>query len=165
MLHLAPKNELPDTTLFPILNAVDGYLCLNMPHVALGALNEISLENQFQSEVLISRIRVLLHLRRWKVAEFLSEKGALLHPDENEFIVQRAFALHQMNRTEKALDVILSAPDWIHRTGILHYNLACYEARLGDVTTARNCVDTAIKLNHAFKKNVRTDPDLERLRS
>jgi len=78
-------------------------------------------------------------------------------------MVQRAFALHQQKRGHEAADVILSAPDWIRRTGILHYNLACYEAQLGDLGTARQCIRTALEINAAFKKNARTDPDLERL--
>ena len=37
----------------------------------------------------------------------------------------------------EAAAVLHSAPAWIRQTGILHYNLACYEARLGDLATAR----------------------------
>ena len=62
-----------------------------------------------------------------------------------------------------AVKVLLSAPEWIRKTGILHYNLACYEAQLGDLTTARQCIKAAIEINSSFKKNARTDPDLARL--
>ena len=145
------------------LQAADGYLFLGMAEDALAELNEIDVESQMEIAVLRARIRVLLHMKRWKEAESLSERGSKLHPDENEFMVQRAFALHQLDRGNEAVGVILSAPDWIRRTGILHYNLACYEARLGDLGTARQCIRTALELNSAFKKNARTDPDLERL--
>jgi predicted Zn-dependent protease len=163
MLYLNRKTAPLDFALLQTLDAVDGYLCLNMPREALHELNKVSIGNQIEYPVLLARIRVLLQLKRWKDAELLSKKGAHLFPDENEFIVQRAFALHQLKRTNEALGAILSAPDWIHRTGILHYNLACYEARHGDVATARNCVDTALKLNAAFTKTVRADPDLQPL--
>jgi tetratricopeptide (TPR) repeat protein len=163
VLYLNRKTVPLDIVLLQTLDAVDGYLYLDMPREALRELNEVSIENQLECPVLLARIRVLLQSGRWKDAEILSKKGAILFPDENEFFVQRAFALHQLDRTDDALGAILSAPDWIHRTGILHYNLACYEARHGDVATARNCVDTALKLNSAFRKTVRTDPDLQPL--
>ena len=86
-----------------------------------------------------------------------------LYPEENEFTVQRAFALHQLKKGSAAVRVLLDAPEWIRRTGILHYNLACYEAQLGDLGTARQCIKAAIEINASFKKNARTDPDLARL--
>jgi hypothetical protein len=77
--------------------------------------------------------------------------------------VQRVFALHQLEKGDEAFRVLLSAPEWIRRTGILHYNLACYEARLGDLNAARRCIDAAIEINSAIKKNARSDPDLAAL--
>jgi hypothetical protein len=41
--------------------------------------------------------------------------------------------------------------------------LACYEAQLGDLGTAEQCIRAAIEINAAFKKNAKTDPDLQRL--
>ena len=142
------------------LAAADGYLYLGLTEDALDQIAQIPQDEQEEAAVLLARIRVLLHLRRWKDAELLSRRGLGLHPEEGEFTVQRAFALHQMEKGDEAFKVLLAAPDWIRRTGILHYNLACYEARLGDINTARRCIDAAIELNSAMKKNARSDPDL-----
>jgi len=163
MLYLTGDPNQLNPDLQRSLHAVDGYLYLGMHTEALKELNGINVAEQVEIAVLRARIRVLLHLKRWKEAESLSEKGTQLHPDENEFMVQRAFALHQQHRGNEAVGVLLAAPDWIRRTGILHYNLACYEAKLGDLGTARQCIRTAVKMNAAFKKNIRKDPDLERL--
>jgi len=146
----------------PLL-AADGYLYLGMTGQALAELESIPDSAQHTSAVLRARVRVLLHLKRWEAANSLSEAGISLYPDENEFTVQRAFALHQLKKGTDAVKVLLSAPEWIRRTGILHYNLACYEAQLGDLTTARQCIKAAIEINSSFKKNARTDPDLARL--
>lgn len=145
------------------LDAVDGYLYLGLPKEALQELNDAGIDDQFEIATLRSRIRVLLHLKRWEDAEALSGKGAALHPDENEFTVQRAFALHQLKRGNEAAGVLLAAPAWIRQTGILHYNLGCYEARLGDLRMAKKCIEAALEMNSDFKRNVRTDPDLQRL--
>ncbi|HWB58087.1 MAG TPA: hypothetical protein VG733_01280 [Chthoniobacteraceae bacterium] len=163
MIYLSSEAKELNFELQRALEAVDGYLQLGMPDEALQELNDAKINDQFETATLRARIRVLLHLKRWKDAEALSEKGISLHPEENEFMVQRAFALHQLKRGEEAAGVLLSAPTWIRQTGILHYNLACYEAKLGDMTLARQCLQAALELNSGFKNNVRTDPDLRTL--
>jgi predicted Zn-dependent protease len=145
------------------LHAADGYLYLGLPEDALDELDSVPDPEQANSSVMLARVRVLLHLRKWPEAEELSGVGAVQHPAEEEFTVQRAFALHQLDKGAEAVEVIQAAPEWLRRTGILHYNLACYEARLGNLSTARQCIRAAIKINAAMKKNARVDPDLQSL--
>jgi len=163
MLYLGTRNHSHSRETQKALHAADGYLYLGLPEEALGELNDIHGSEKNVPSVLLARVRVLLHLKKWREAEALSGVGTATHPDEEEFTVQRAFALHQLKRGEQAVEVLLSAPEWIRRTGILHYNLACYEARLGDLSTARQCIRAAIQLNAAMKKNARMDPDLQSL--
>lgn len=160
MLYLKNKGEKESYELFRMLEAAEGYLYLRMPHEALAELNRVEPRERNRPSVMRGRVRVLLHLKRWQDAESLSSKGRELHPDETEFVVQRAFALHQLRKINEPVEALSVAPEWLRRTGILHYNLACYEAQLGDLTTARQCIDTAFQLNAAFKKNARRDPDL-----
>ena len=145
------------------LQAAEGYVFFRLHRDALRELDSISEFEQDDCDVLIARIRVLLHLGRWRKAARLSARGAALHNSEDEFTVQRAFALHQLNLGEQAARALLDAPEWLRRTGILHYNLACYEARWGNLTVARQCVQAAIELNSSIKKNARQDPDLAEL--
>ena len=163
MLYLSQPQRIQSSETQRALNAADGYLYFNMLDEALSELGAIPSIEQGQAAVMLARIRLLLHKREWRSAEALSAHGSGLHPDEGEFTVQRAFALHQMDKGEKAEQVLLAAPDWIRRTGILHYNLACYEARLGDITTAKQCIDAAIQINAGIKKSARVDPDLQSL--
>ena len=145
------------------LQAAEGYVFFSLYREALRELDSIPDYEQDDCDVMIARTRTLLHLRRWRNAARLSARGAALHHSEDEFTVQRAFALHQLNLSEQAARVLLDAPEWIRRTGILHYNLACYEARWGNLTVARQCVQAAIEINSAIKKNARQDPDLAEL--
>lgn len=163
MLYLTQQQKTQSVETRRALNAADGYLYFGMINEALAALESIDLSEKDEAAVLLARIRLLLHKKQWRSAEALSERGVGLHPDEGEFTVQRAFALHQMQKGEKAAEVLMSAPDWIRRTGILHYNLACYEARLGDLSVARECIDAAIQINEGIKKSARLDPDLQAL--
>ena len=163
MLYLGNRTHSHSLQTQRALHAADGYLYLGHPDEALSELEGIPVPEQTNASVMLAQVRVLLHLRRWQDAEDLSTQGTSQHPQEEEFTVQRAFALHQLNEGDRAVEVLLSAPEWIRRTGILHYNLACYEARLGDISTARQCIRAAIQLNAAMKKNARIDPDLQSL--
>lgn len=157
----SPKQHPENTS--RALQAAEGYVFFDLHREALKELDGLPDSEQNDCHVLVARIRILLHMRRWRKAAQLSARGCKLYGSEDEFTVQRAFALHQLNRGEQAARVILAAPEWIRRTGILHYNLACYEARWGNLTIARQCVAAAIQLNSAIRKNARQDPDLAAL--
>jgi tetratricopeptide (TPR) repeat protein len=143
------------------LLAAEGYLTLGMFREALDSLDEAEAHCDLNDpSVLQMRIRVLLRMRRWKEAERISRLAARAYVDEEEFKVQRAFALRQMQKDEQAMNVLLSLPPWMICCGLAHYNLACYEARLGDREVAVRCIRAAIGINSAFKKAARVDPDL-----
>ena len=163
MLYLGVRERSHSFATQRALRAADGYLYLGMAKEALEELDAVDALEIEDAGVMLARIRVLLHLRRWKAAEKLSEQGEAMHINEEEFTVQRAFALHQMRKGERALQVLGAAPEWVRRTGILHYNLACYEARLGDIKTAKQCINVAIQMNSAMEKKAVTDPDLSGL--
>ncbi len=163
MLYLNQQSKDQRPEVARALDAADGYLYLRMYDEALEEIQGIDPTAQNDAAVLLARIRLLLHKKQWQPAEELSVLGADLHPEEGEFTVQRAFALHQMRKGDEAEQVLQDAPAWIRRTGILHYNLACYEARLGDLHTARECIDAAIQINEGIKKSARLDPDLQGL--
>ena len=163
MLYLTNKPPDQEPEVERLLQASDGYLALGMPAEAGQELEEVPAAHQKDAAVLRARIRVLLHLRNWTEAERLAFDGTRAYPEENEFVVQRAFALKQQEKGDEAARVISSAPAWIRNTGILHYNLACYEALLGDLGMARQCIRSAIEINAAVKKNARKDPDLKPL--
>lgn len=163
MLYLQKAHEAPSHETQRRLHAADGYMTLGLPDEALREIREIAVPERGASVVRLIRIRALLQLQRWSAAEKLSRQSATKYPEEEEFTVQRAFALHRMEHGEEAVAVLHSAPDWIRRTGILHYNLACYEARHGNLTAARQCIDTAIQMNADMRKRARIDPDLAAL--
>ena len=163
MLTLSNTTKKHTAQMTRALQAAEGFMFFSLYREALAELGSIPECEKNDCDVMIARTRILLHLGHWRKAALLSAHGATLHFNEDEFTVQRAFALHQLKKGEQAARVLLDAPEWIRRTGILHYNLACYEARWGNLTIARQCVQAAIELNSAIKKNARQDPDLAAL--
>jgi tetratricopeptide (TPR) repeat protein len=163
MLTLSNRTHQHSPETYRALQAAEGYVYLGLHREALRELDRVPEIEQELADVLIARVRVLLHLQRFGAAAKLSHRGENLYRNEDEFTVQRAFALHQLQKPEEAARVLSDAPGWLRRTGILHYNLGCYEARWGNLHAARQCVATAIELNNAIKKNARQDPDLAEL--
>lgn len=160
MLTLSNRTKQHSPETYRALQAAEGYVYLELYREALREVDGIVQADQEDSDVLIARVRILLHLTKWSAAARLSARGEELHRDEDEFTVQHAFALHQLERGDEAARVLLEAPEWLRRTGILHYNLGCYEARWGNLVVARQCLQAAIQMNAAMKKNARQDPDL-----
>jgi predicted Zn-dependent protease len=160
MLRLSHPPENHPQNVRRVLDAADGYLYLGLPAEALAEIERLSAADQDNNALLRMRIRVLLHLHRWQEAQRIAALGASIYPGEEEFTVQRAFALHMLRRPREAARVLQSAPEWLRRTGVLHYNLACYEVRFGDLDSARECIATACEMNEAFRRNLGTDPDL-----
>lgn len=160
MLTLNNRTNEHSPSTYKALQAAEGYVFFALFKEAMRELDSIEAEEQDDREVMIARTRVLLHLSRWKAAIRFALRGAAHYPGEDEFTVQHAFALHQLGRGDAAARVLLDAPRWLRNTGILHYNLGCYEARWGNLHLARRCVQAAIELNGAIKRPARKDPDL-----
>src|ERR1700733_7409420 len=100
MLYLTQPARTQSAETHRALNAADGYLYFNLLDEALAELGAISSTEQEEAAVMLARIRLLLHKKEWRSAEVLSAHGSGLHPEEGEFTVQRAFALHQMDKDE-----------------------------------------------------------------
>lgn len=163
MLSLSNRAKPQSPETHKALQAAEGYVFLGLHREALKQLDTVPEVEQENPDVMVARIRVLLHLRRYPAAARLSARGESLYRDEDEFTVQRAFALNQLDKGDEAREVIKGAPEWLRRTGILHYNLGCYEARWGNIEVARQCVQDAIEINAAIRKNLKQDPDLAEL--
>ena len=143
--------------------AAQGYSELSMFDDALAELETLPPETAGHEDVVELRAVILMQARRWKPALEASRRLCVLQPDQTGGYIHVAFCLHEMGRTEEAREVLLGGPDALRAEPTFHYNLACYEAQLGDLTTARQCIKAAIEINSSFKKNARTDPDLARL--
>jgi hypothetical protein len=142
------------------LLAAEGYFFFKMK-VAVGEeFDSIEEIDKNKSSVLTRKLDILLCLRLWKNAAAVSAHAYALFTTHPRFIVQHAFALYHTGQKAKAKAVIASAPEWIVRTGVIHYNFACYEAMLGDARLAQKFLEIAYQYNSDFKAMSKMDPDL-----
>lgn len=141
-----------------------GYLGLEMLRQAGAELAAIPAEDQELPDVLAVRIDLHLATREWEPAVAAGRRLAETYPENEHAWIGWAYALRELNRVEEARAVLLEAePRHGRESAVLHYNLACYDALLGDVASARERLAHACRLDKRFKVESRRDPDLAAL--
>ena len=152
------------------LNAAEGWLGLGNPAEAEEELAQITPAMRSHPDVLTMRCEVCAHAKRWlecvEVAEVILQMAPL-----NSFAwMRRSFALHELMRTQEALEKLLPAADHFPKVIVIPYNLACYECVLGNMERAKRWLSEAFKLAQkqscfaAWRSQALDDPDLAPLR-
>ena len=148
-----------------LLNAAEGWLGLKDAQSATEELDAMSAAGQAHPKVL--KLRWWLHTldRKWEPAAEVAERLTRLLPDDPEGWLHYSFALHEMRRTEQAREYLLRVVDRFPAEGTMHYNLACYECRLGNLDEARRWLKRAFASGDGpmLKANALADSDLEAL--
>lgn len=146
------------------LLAAEGYFELDMFEDALEELETADLIPDNRMEALTMRLSIFLSQKRWQDALPLGEALCDLDPDEPQYFIQYAYALREVNRIEDARAVILDGPEALEQSALFYYNLACYEALLGEGQVALATLQRAFHLDADLKKTALNDSDLESIR-
>ena len=115
--------------------------------------------------VLLAQCEIFFAAKKWTL--LLNMTGILLRqlPDLDFIWINRSYALHELKRTQEALDALLPAAKKFPKQWLIRYNLACYSSQLGQVKEALRLLKQAIRLGG--KKEIKTmaleDADFEPL--
>ncbi len=145
------------------LSFVRGYLELGMLGAAERELARLSIRHRLYADVIELRVRVLVARGRLEKAAGLARSAAKVYPGVAEFYSLAAEAYEAMHRPAEAKAVWVSAPAIFHASGIFHFNLARFEAQLGNRTSAREHIALAIELDPAMQDRAGRDPGLRAL--
>jgi len=143
------------------INAAVGYYNLGMVEESLGELNAIAESDRSRPEALALRVSVLMRMQSWEEAAQCGVALTRLLPGEPSPYLDVAFCLHELKHTREAREILLNGPDSLKGNPTYHYNMACYEAQLGDLSTARRYLDRAIAMDSQFAEFWIDDPDLK----
>jgi predicted Zn-dependent protease len=146
-----------------ILTAVQGYLELQMPKEALRELKTLDAAFAEIPDAVEARIAVFLALRRWRTAASLARKLCRLLPNLPTGYIHLAYCQHESGHTKRARETLLTGPPALKKEGTYYYNLACYDAVLGDLSSARLNLARCINLDRRFLEYAKGDPDLSML--
>ena len=145
------------------ISAAQGYSELAMYDDALAELNAIAPEFAERTDVLETRLLVLMHAMRWKESLVVSRKLCKSNPDSASGFIHAAFCLHELGRTQDAKALLVEGPPTLLKEPTYHYNLACYEARLGNLAEAHAHLETSFAMDRKFREFAKSDSDLQPL--
>jgi Flp pilus assembly protein TadD len=140
-----------------------GYLELGMPREAHRELRALSPEAANSPPGLEMQIVVLLKLERWSKAAATARKLCRINPTHPAGFIHLAYCQHEMGNTEQARNTLLKAPPALQKDATYCYNLACYEAVLGQLDAARYYLARSISIDRRFREYARKDSDLAAL--
>jgi len=146
------------------LDKTRGYIDLAMHDEAWRELDNLPPEKRASLEA--QEMRIIIRLDQQNLDEALSLSQLLcdVHPENHAGFVQGAYCLHQLGRTDEAIDHLQSGPESLLEEPVYFYNLACYELALGKQQAALTWLRQSIEMDRAFHARAITDPDLVAIR-
>lgn len=140
-----------------------GFLALGLLEESSAELEKIADRDRFHPVVLAARIELHTQEKKWPRVIAAAEELTRRRPDMETGWVGWAYALRELNRVKEALVVLLQAETNDHGSAIVHYNLACYLALLGNQKKAVARLKKAFRLDPNFKDEALDDKDLASL--
>lgn len=145
------------------ITAAQGFVDLGMFLDANGELEEIRPEMRDRSEVLAVRVRIYRALENWDLMDTVAGTLALRHPDNDQLVVDWAFARRRSQSPEAAF-FILQEAERNHPAGNrIQYELARYECETGAIETARQRLKQLFERDPAWRTTMIDDPAFERI--
>lgn len=156
----AHPSEAAAATLEWALSFARGYLELGMVRQAERELAALPKDAQDLPAVMSLRSHILVARRRWRRVVAHACRAVQLFPESPEYYIHAATAFDMLGRLDEGRRVWASAPEVVRTNGVAHLHVARFEARLGNVTAAREHLASALDLDPRLRAIVSRDPHL-----
>ena len=127
------------------LEAACGWLDLGAPLEAEKEIEQIAAKSRSQPQVLEALWQISARKKEWEVCIDLASRIIKAVPNRIEGYVHKAYALHEMNQTREAWELLFPLAEKFPKDVIIKYNLACYGAQLGRLWEALQWLKLAFK--------------------
>ena len=148
------------------LDAASGWIGLGDLASARDELVQISTAAKNHPAMILVQGEYHFAAKEWEELGPLAERMLGQFPELDFLWINRSYALHELKRTQEALDALLPAAEKFPKHWLIRYNLACYCAQLGRLPDSLEWLKKAVAL--AEKSQIKTmalaDPDLKPLR-
>lgn len=148
-----------------------GWLELGNAAAAEEEVERIASRYRSHPDVLEMRWTICSHAGCWEAAVDAATASVRQDPDRPGAWVHRSYALHELKRTQEALEQLLPAAELFPEVWTIPYNLACYCAQLGRLPEARDWLRRSfsvagdIRQRKELRVRALQDPDLAPLRA
>jgi predicted Zn-dependent protease len=143
------------------ITTAQGYIELKMYLDANSELDELEPEHRDSSEVLALRTIIYMGLKRWELLQTVSRSLSLRAPDDPRWPTLWAYATCRADSIEAARIILVNVVERTPDVAVFHYNLACYECRLGNIEGAKNRLRKAFTIEPKYRLKAVDDEDLE----
>jgi tetratricopeptide (TPR) repeat protein len=114
-------------------------------------------------EVLLARVAIYCTLQKWELMAIVGKKLVEWNFDESRNFVDWAYATRRAESIHLAHAILSRAAELHPNNGMIQFNLACYEAQLGNLDRAKAHLTRATKADGKFSLMALDDIDLEPL--
>ena len=143
-----------------ILSAAQGYCELEMYVDASQELEKIDSELRDHPQILSVRLQIYAGTQAWDLMQAVARRLVVSDPKQIQWIVSWAYATRRAESVLVAKRILLEAVNRFPGEAILHYNLGCYEAQLGDPSAAMQRLAQCFELDAGYRKLALEDEDL-----
>jgi tetratricopeptide (TPR) repeat protein len=143
------------------LRCACGYIELGMFEEAQAELEEIDPFCRHLPEVLASRIPLYRALEKWDLMAIVAKKLTEWNPEQPEHFVAWAYATRRAESIHQARAILTRAAELHPDDAAIQFNLARYEAQLGNLDRAKDHLSRATKIDAKFSMMALDDPHLE----
>ena len=147
------------------LLAAHGYIELGMFEEANAGLEKINPFCRSAPEVLSARVAIYQGLEKWDLMAVAAGKLVEWNPSEPKYFIALAHALRLADSIQAAHKILTRAAESHPNEGTIQFNLACYEAQMGNLHRAKAHLTAATGNHVRFSFMALDDPDLEPLRA
>ncbi len=146
------------------LTRLEGYIELRLFAEATEILESLDNSVRESPPVLSMEIALCIAEERYNRGLFLAHTLCEKSPELHSGFIHGAYCLHELGRTDEALAYLQAGPESLQREPTYFYNLACYQAVLGNRDMAISWLGQAIRLDPDFHSLALKDPDLRLIR-
>jgi tetratricopeptide (TPR) repeat protein len=144
--------------------AAQGYIELGLHAEAEVEINALPHPAQARADVQELRLLCCMGTKSWENALELARGLCTTLPTKPGGFIHAAYCLHELGRTDEALNLLLNGPPSLRQKAEYFYNLGCYSARLGMIAQALQMLEQAFQRKPALRQEARHDPDLASVR-
>jgi predicted Zn-dependent protease len=144
--------------------AAQGYVELGLHAEAQEELTHLPQHQRDRSDVVELTVLCLMQEGRWASALKKAHHLCQNEPNQPGGFIHAAYCLHELERTQEALDLLARGPASLRSKPVYYYNLGCYLARLGQDEKALQLLKQCFEMDSSLRRDARQDPDLDSLR-
>ncbi|MEY2789198.1 MAG: hypothetical protein RLZZ34_2341 [Verrucomicrobiota bacterium] len=146
--------------------AAEGWLGLGDTDEAERELGRLSPEGARHPAALEVEWRIHSERKAWNKALRTARRLVEVTPDLPSGWIHQSYSLHELRRTEEALQLLQTVVSRFPGESVIPYNLACYACQLGEMDAARRWLVQAVQVGGKplIRRMAEDDPDLVPLR-